>query len=193
MDNATRLSRQWLAAPYTVQPRQVGDAAAPVRRQDYAHTARTFAHAPRPLLRSVLFELEALAPELFAGVRSTVFRTWDQPTIVSDFVIRWALAHGVTRMRAYRHSYLSTGDADIGQQLDRLVCADEGLDFFCINDTTDNAPAHDARLVRVRESLQQMFPLPSSFEQSPARVNATLGELRAALSHAAALDPTVAA
>jgi hypothetical protein len=162
MDNATRLSRQWLAAQATDRPRR-GDA--PARRLDYAHTSRTFAHAPRPLLRSVLFELEGLAPELFAGVRSTVFRTWDQPTIVADFVIRWALAHGVTRMRDYRHSYLSTGDADIGAQLDRLISGAEGVDFFCINDTTDNAPAHDARLALVREALQQLFPLPSSFEQ----------------------------
>jgi hypothetical protein len=171
MDNATRLSRQWLTASGADRRRQAGDRAAPA----YAHTSRTFAHAPRPLLRSVLFELEGLAPELFAGVRSTVFRTWDQPTIVSDFVIRWALAHGVTRMRDYRHSYLSTGDADIGQQLDRLVCPADGLDFFCINDTTDNAPAHDARLALVREALQQLFPLPSSFEQPAARAHVAPG------------------
>jgi hypothetical protein len=188
MDNATRLSRQWLDAPCADRPALSGDA--PARLPGYTHTSRTFAHAPRPLLRSVLFELEALAPELFAGVRSTVFRTWDQPTLVADFVIRWALAHGITRMRDYRHSYLSTGDADIGRQLDRLVRAAEGVDFFCINDTTDNAPSHDARLARVRESLQQMFPRPSSFERPVARVKAVAGELRGAEPQAAARRQT---
>ena len=37
--------------------------------------------------RSVLFHPEQLAPEMFADVRSTVFRTWDKPTIGADFVI----------------------------------------------------------------------------------------------------------
>ena len=159
MDNASRLSRQWLGAQRARSARLPG----------YAHTSRTFAHAPRPLLRSVLFELEQKAPEMFASVRSTVFRTWDKPTIVSDFVLRWALAHGVVRMRDYRHRYLSTGDADIGEQLDRLVSAAGGVDFFCVNDTTDDASSHDARLACVRASLQALFDRPSSFERPACR------------------------
>ena len=173
MDNASRLSRQWLGAQRAEQrvgqQAPAGELPRSAQLQDYAHTPCTFAHAPRPLLRSMLFELEQRAPEMFASVRSTVFRTWDKPTIVSDFVLRWALAHGVVRMRDYRHRYLSTGDADIGEQLDRLVSAAESVAFFCINDTTDDASSQDARLACVRASLQQLFDRPSSFERPAGR------------------------
>ena len=164
MDNACRLSHQWLKA-------RSGQAALPApRRAPYEPTFCTFAHAPRPMLRSVLFELEALAPELFERVRSTVFRTWDKPTIVSDFVIRWGLAHGRARMRDYTHLHVSTGDADLAYPLELLASLAGAVDFFCINDTTDNAPRDDPRLRRVRDVLQALFPQASSFERQPALV-----------------------
>nr|WP_315235296.1 Stealth CR1 domain-containing protein [uncultured Albidiferax sp.] len=151
LENACRLSQQWLR----------GQPALPA---GYQPTFRTFAHAPRPLRKSLLLALEARAPEMFARVRSTVFRCWDKPAIVSDFVLRWALAHGLAQLRDYSHLYVSTGEADGMAQLDRLVAARGQVDCFCINDTTDDAHPHDPRLARVREALQQMFPHPSRFE-----------------------------
>lgn len=158
LENGCRLSAHWLAR----HP--------PPVLLDYRHTPRTFAHSPRPLLKSLLFKLEFEAPELFAQVRSTVFRTWDKPTIVSDFVLRWALAHGVARVRDYSHQYVSTGelstvDFKTGTQLTGLMAAFGALDFFCINDTTDDAHAHDHRLTRVRKALGHMLSRPSSFER----------------------------
>jgi hypothetical protein len=152
LDNASRLSKQWLET----------------RLPGYQHTFRTFAHGPRPLRKSLLLALEQRAPELFAQVRSTTFRRWDIPAIVSDFVLRWALAHGVARLRAYSHRYVSTGDADSPQQLAQLAqlaASLPALDFFCINDTTDDAHPHDPRLLHVRAALQQMFPQASGFER----------------------------
>ena len=166
LENACRLSHQWLSAKKN-RPTSDGTAAA---LQPYEPVFRTFAHSPRPMLKSRLFLLEALAPELFEAVRSTVFRAWDKPTIVSDFVLRWALAHGQSRLCQHSHAYLSTGDgneSDLGaldEQLEDLVAAVGRLDFFCINDTTDDALAHDLRLGRVREVLQTIFPQPSAFE-----------------------------
>ncbi len=149
LDNACRLSHQWLRHH-------------PV--PGYQPTLRTFAHAPRPLCKSLLAGLEAVAPEMFASVRSTVFRTWDRPAIVSDFVLRWALAHGQARLRDYAHRYVRTSDADTTDDLAQLVARNGQLAFFCINDTTDDALPHDPRLARVRAALQQMFPTPSRFE-----------------------------
>ena len=97
-----------------------------------------------------------------------MFRTWDKPTIVSDFVIRWALAHGLARIRDYTHLYVSTGDADVGYQLDLLGSLCGAVNFFCVNDTTDNAAWHDPRLAQVRASLQALFPEASAFERGPA-------------------------
>ncbi len=151
LENACRLSQQWLRA-------QTGLPA-------YQPVFRTFAHGPRPLRKSLLQALEVQAPEMFASVRSTVFRSWDRPAIVSDFVLRWALAQGRARLRDYVQLYVSTGEAHSTAALDRLVSAQGQVDFFCLNDTTDDAQHHDPRLARVREALQQMFPEASRFER----------------------------
>lgn len=165
--NASRLSAQWLQARATrpVDGAQWALHVAP----HYQHTFRTFAHSPRPMLRSLLYELEAQAPDMFARVRSTVFRAWNKPTIVSDFVLRWALAHGVAKVRDYSHLYVSTGDVDKTAQLEELAASQGKLDFFCINDTTDDAQLLDPRLMKVRETLQGMFANPSRFEMPPKR------------------------
>lgn len=155
LDNACRLSKQWMQD----HPGAGQDPA-------YQHTFRTFAHAPRPLRKSVLFELETLAPELFAMARSTVFRSWDCPTIVSDFVLRWSLAQGRAHLREYPHAYVSTGDGNVQNQLSALSQTFGALAFFCINDTTDNAQDNDPRHQQVREVLQSLLPLASEFERS---------------------------
>jgi hypothetical protein len=117
------------------------------------------------MLKSLLWELEEEAAELFEDVRSTVFRVWDKPTIVSDFVLRWALAHGLARVKKYRHRHVSTGDLQQATELQLLAQHFGRLDFFCINDTTDDAHAQDPRLENVRFALRQMLRKPSVFEQ----------------------------
>ena len=163
LDNACRLSSQWLSAKADAHGGSDGGAGRKID-PDYAHTFRTFAHSPRPMLKSLLLELEHEAPELFASVRSTVFRSWDKPTIVSDFVLRWALAHGVAQVRDYRHRYVSTGADDQGAALDALASEFGALDFFCINDTTDDAHPDDPRLKNAQDCLQSMLSKPSGFE-----------------------------
>jgi hypothetical protein len=167
-ENACRLSNQWLAQKDAFQKRSLmGGVAKSIRAMDplYTSTFRTFAHSPRPMLKSLLWELEDEAAELFNGVRSTVFRIWDKPTIVSDFVLRWALAHGLARVKNYRHRYVSTGDKDQSTELKLLAEQFGSLDFFCINDTTDDAHAEDPRLENVRNSLRLMLFKPSEFER----------------------------
>jgi hypothetical protein len=149
LENACRLSIQWLE--------QHGQA--------NQHTYRTFAHSPRPMLKSMLQALETEAPDLFESVRSTVFRAWDKPTIVSDFVLRWALENGKAELRDFSHIYLSTGDVQNAAQLDSFIAAEGSLDFFCINDTTDDAHDLDPRLLMVTQALQKMFPTVSRYEK----------------------------
>ena len=153
LENGSRLSKHWLDGRAT---QWIGP---------YAHTPRTFAHSPRPLLKSLLQQLEDEAADLFDRVRSTVFRNWATPTIVSDFVLRWALAHGVAKIRDYSHLYVTTGDVQQAAQLQALLASDGVLDFFCINDTTDDAHASDPRLANARTTLQTMFPVPSPMER----------------------------
>ena len=158
LENACRLSIQWLEA-------HPSDATEKTATSTFKHTYRTFAHSPRPMLKSMLQALETEAADLFDTVRSTVFRAWDKPTIVSDFVMRWALVNGQAAVRDYSHIYLSTGDVQNATQLDSFIAAEGMLDFFCINDTTDDANDLDPRLVMVTEALQKMFPTASRYEK----------------------------
>jgi hypothetical protein len=151
--NACRRAIHWLDA----NPQAV-------RQPDYRHTLKTFAHAPRPLRKSVLALLEATAPELFAEVRSTVFRAWDKPSIVADFALRWSLANGLARMRDYDHVYVSTGLAPQACGMEQVQQALGSLAFFCINDTLDNAPASDPRLLQLKHTLHALFPERSRYE-----------------------------
>ena len=156
LENACRLSIQWLKSHEITHPS--------AHLNPFKHTYRTFAHAPRPMLKSMLIALEAEAADLFESVRSTVFRAWDKPTIVSDFVLRWALANGRATLHDYSHIYLSTGDIKTRTDLESFIAADGLLDFFCINDTTDDADNLDPRLAMVQAALQTMFPKASRFE-----------------------------
>jgi hypothetical protein len=60
---------------------------------------------------------------------------------------------------------VSTGEPNTQQQLAFLASMLGQLDFFCINDTTDDAHQHDPRLEKVREAMGEMFPHPSGFER----------------------------
>jgi hypothetical protein len=173
LENACRLSIAWLDAHPS-----------PGRQADYRHTYQTFAHSPRAMRKSMLFALEDLAPELFSKVRSTVFRAWDKPTIVSDFVMRWALAHGRARIRDYAHVYVATGEAPQVSGLDRVIRDFGDLHFFCLNDTLDNAPPDDIRFCHLKETLQGLFGFASGYELGEA-----LLQPAAARHSAAQLNP----
>lgn len=167
--NAAALSRRWLGARYP----------------GYRHDARLCAHAPRPLLRSAMFALERLAPALFEQVRSTPFRSWRVPPLVSDLVLRWMIHVGLAAPATPDHLYIATGEADAARRFDRLDERFGRLPFFCINDTCDDAAADDPRLRRVGERLDALLPLPSRFEAGPrdARDRAAAIPRRAAGAH----------
>ena len=148
--NGSILSKQFLSA----------------RDPAYEHDTRIFAHSPRPMLKSAMQELEAIAGELFAQVRSTVFRSWRVPPLLPDLVPRWMVARGYAQQRILDPLYISTGDAQAEQQLSSLLTRFGQLPFFCINDTCDEAADDDLRLLRVALTLEQLLPTPSSFENA---------------------------
>ena len=153
LENACRRSIAWLR-----------EKAAAAGESPYSGVFRTFSHAPRPMLKSVMVALEDIAPELFTSVRSTVFRSWAHPTLVSDFVLRWSLLHGFAKVKDYRFVHVSTGAANSQVLLQDIALRLGAADFFCINDTLDDALADDPRLGSVRRALGQMFTMPSPFE-----------------------------
>ena len=165
LENASRLSKQWLQAKLD-NAGLCAEASARKMDPQYQHTSRTFSHSPRPMLKSVMKEIEQDAPELFERVRSTVFRTWNKPTIISDFVLRWALAHGLAKTIDHSHVYIATGQLLEAQSLKHLQKQFGSLDFFCINDTTDDAHDGDPRLLQVRQILNALLPNSSHSEMA---------------------------
>ncbi|MEB0141118.1 MULTISPECIES: Stealth CR1 domain-containing protein [unclassified Undibacterium] len=147
--NASILSKHWLSQRYP----------------SYQHDPRLYSHAPRPMLKSVMFELEEIAAELFEQVRSTVFRSWRVPPLVPDLVPRWMVHTGLAKQRILDPLHIHTGDQGAAQQFDALLLKFGQLPFFCINDTCDEAADDDLRLLRIALTLEQLLPLPSSFEQ----------------------------
>ena len=148
--NCAALSRRWLSMRYA----------------DYVHEPRLYAHAPRPMLKSALLELEALAPEMFAQVRTTVFRSWQVPALLPDLVPRWMVYMGYARQQVLDPLHIASGDGAAPRQLAQLQARFGRLPFFCINDTCDEADDDDPRLLRVAATLQRLLPLPSSFENA---------------------------
>jgi hypothetical protein len=163
LENASRMSKQWFQAK---SDHSTLNTDAFVRKMDpqYQHTPRTFSHSPRPMLKSLMLEIEREAPELFEQVRSTVFRTWNKPTIISDFVLRWALAHGYAKTIDHSHLYIATGQSVETQSLKHPKTLFGSLDFFCINDTTDDAMDSDPRLLQIQQILRTLLPDASRWE-----------------------------
>ncbi len=147
--NASIQSRNWLSQRYP----------------GYRHDPRVYSHAPRPMLKSATLELERMAPELFARLRSTTFRSWRIPAIVPDLLPRWMVHVGYAEQRTLDPLHISSGDQRAEQQLVALLREFGQLPFFCINDTCDEAADDDLRLLRIAHTLQKLLPEPSSFER----------------------------
>jgi hypothetical protein len=146
--NASLLSKDWLAA----------------QNPAYQHVSHIFAHSPRPMFKSLMFELESMAPELFLQVRSTVFRSWAVPPLIPDLVPRWMVETGKAVLQEADFMYLCTGDEDIDDQFQQLGACFGSLLFFCINDTSDEIASSSPELQLIRSRLERLLPLPSPYE-----------------------------
>ncbi|WP_348943989.1 stealth family protein [Chitinibacter sp. FCG-7] len=155
--NAAVLSKQWLAQQYA----------------DYQHQPWLCAHAPRPMLKSALWNLEQMAPDLFARVRSTTFRAWHVPPIISDLLLRWKLHTGIATAKHHPVLHISSGDPDAAQQFHALALNFGHIPFFCINDTCDDCPDDDPRLQAIANTLSALLAEPSQYEVSPAGTHNT--------------------
>jgi hypothetical protein len=159
--NASIISAQWLARIYPA----------------YQHDWRLFSHAPRPMLKSAMFELERLAPELFDRVRSTTFRSWQVPPIVSDLALRWMVYAGLAESTTTDALYICTGDERAEWAFAQLRAEFGRVPFFCINDTCDDALGNDPKLMRAKHVMEALLPLPSRFERSATTERGTLAAL----------------
>lgn len=148
--NASVLSSNWLKTKY----------------KNYTHVNRSMAHAPRPYLKSLLFDIETEAPELFSKVRSTTFRSWKTPPIMVDFIPRWLEQNKYAEIIKSKPLYIESGSKNLEFKLDILENKIGKVPFFCINDTCDNSYPNDKRLELIKNKLKKLIPNKSKYEKN---------------------------
>jgi hypothetical protein len=79
------------------------------------------------------------------------------------------LAHGLAKTIDHSHLYIATGQSLGTQSLQHLKKQFGRLDFFCINDTTDDAHDGDPRLLQVRQMLNALLPNTSQNEMASSQ------------------------
>ncbi len=127
---------------------------------------RVFAHSPRAFFKSMLYDIENAAPELFADVRSTVFRSGKVPSLVADFIPLWMLETNQALVRNVESMHISSSNANVERNFQNLANNFGNLVFFCVNDTSDNAHSTAPELQMISHYLEKMLPTPSYFEKT---------------------------
>ena len=146
--NGSILSSSWLNQKYP----------------NYIHQYKIMAHSPKAFLKTLLFQVEQVAQDLFINARSVNFRKWTSPSIIVDFVPRWLEYNNYAEIIEIDELYIESGASDLENQLDKLAKNFGKIPFFCINDTCDNAESDDKRLKLVKNKMNKLLPNKSSFE-----------------------------
>ncbi len=127
-------------------------------------TTRHLEHAPTPLRRSVMAQLEQEFAAEFAATAASRFRSSDDISVTNSLYHYYALMTGrAVAQTAARVRYVdSTAQAGL-RDMDRLLTK-RSTDFFCLNDGSSPEIELDLRASRVTEFLKAYFPLPAPWE-----------------------------
>ncbi|MDQ6658072.1 MAG: stealth family protein [Actinomycetota bacterium] len=127
-------------------------------------TTRHLEHAPTPLRRSVMAQLEQEFAAEFAATAASRFRSSDDISVTNSLYHYYALMTGrAVAQTAARVRYVdSTAQAGL-RDMDRLLTK-RSTDFFCLNDSSSPEIELDLRVSRVTEFLKAYFPLPAPWE-----------------------------
>lgn len=132
-------------------------------------TVRHLDHAPTPLRRSVLAQIEAEFPDDFARTAASRFRASTDISVTNSLYHYYALMSGLAVVqRGARTTYVDTtsraGLADMAGLL-----ADRSSDFFCLNDGSEPEIDPEPRARAVTEFMTRYFPIVAPWEQGPAQ------------------------
>ncbi|MEO6504670.1 MAG: stealth conserved region 3 domain-containing protein [Terrimesophilobacter sp.] len=134
-------------------------------RQRFGRTiARHLEHAPTPLRKSVLFDLEREFPLDFARTAASAFRSATDISVTNSLYHYFALLTGRAVVQTgARVSYIDTttalGLADMAELLESRC-----VDFFCLNDGSSLEVTASARADALTRFLESYFPVPGPWE-----------------------------
>ncbi|WP_051265690.1 stealth family protein [Nakamurella lactea] len=127
-------------------------------------TTRHLAHAPTPLRRSVMQQLQQEFPDEFAATAASAFRASGNISVTNSLYHYYALITGrAVVQQSARVDYLDTTVAAGLNRMDALL-AKRSMDFFCLNDGSRPEVDPVVRAQRVTEFLQTYFPIPAPWE-----------------------------
>jgi hypothetical protein len=125
-------------------------------------------HAPHPLLRSVLYEMEERFPVEHRATASHRFRSVDDVSFVSSLHHYYAFHTARAVPARIRYAYLDVSHPALATRLAALL-ARRDRQVFCLNDTVSREQEPVARQALVTAFMQAYFPLPGPWELDRAR------------------------
>ncbi len=128
-------------------------------------TTRHLEHAPTPLRRSVLFEMEREFATDFARTAASPFRAATDISVTNSLYHYYALMTGraVVQTNA-RVKYVETTLTSSLRQMTRLLRG-RSQDFFCLNDGSAPEISIETRIAAVLDFLNSYFPIPAPWER----------------------------
>lgn len=127
-------------------------------------TTRHLEHAPTPLRRSVLLEMEREFPVDFARTAASPFRSETDISVTNSFYHYYALMTGRAVVQpAARVKYVETTLRSSLPQM-RGLLRSRREDFFCLNDGSEPEISIETRMDAVLAFLNAYFPIPAPWE-----------------------------
>lgn len=127
-------------------------------------TTRHLEHAPTPLRRSVMAELEQEFPAAFAATAASTFRASDNISVTNSLYHYYALMTGrAVAQTAARVAYVNSTSLAGFREMDTLL-QKRSTDFFCLNDSSTPEVDLDERKAFVTDFLERYYPLRAPWE-----------------------------
>lgn len=126
---------------------------------------RHLAHAPTPLRRSVMADLEAEFPEEFAATAASPFRARDNISVTNSLYHYYALLNGRAVVQRNAHARYIDTTTEAGLRDMQALLNDRSSDFFCLNDDADEEISPRKRARAMTEFLRAYFPIPAPWER----------------------------
>lgn len=132
-------------------------------------TTRHLEHAPTPLRRSVLFEMEREFSEAFTRTAASPFRSSTDISVTNSLYHYYALMTGraVVRVNA-RVKYVETTLRESPAQM-RSLLKERDMDFFCLNDGSAPEISVEKRIETVLRFLNRYFAIAAPWERDATR------------------------
>jgi hypothetical protein len=133
--------------------------------------ARHLEHAPTPLRKSVLFELEREFPQDFARTAASAFRSATDISVTNSLYHYYALLTGRAVVQTgARVSYIDTTAWSGLTEMSELL-ARRSMDFFCLNDGSFAEVSAADRAELLTRFLESYFPTPGPWENQVDRLD----------------------